>query len=181
MMNDCMIDLETLSTRSNAAILSIGAVMFNEQEIGSGFYQVVRWPKIAGTYNTSVFHVEQSTLDWWEQQSDEARTVFDDPDAQYIANALSTFDIWLRDVVKADLDQLRVWGNGAAFDNTILSTAFKLIGIPQPWKHWNDRCYRTIKNQHKDIKAKRTGTHHNALDDAVTQAEHMIAMGVTLA
>ena len=41
MQENVMIDLETLSTESNAAILSIGAVMFDKEGLGETFYQIV--------------------------------------------------------------------------------------------------------------------------------------------
>ena len=46
----------------------------------------------------------------------------------------------------------------------------------RPWKFWNDRCYRTIKSMHPEVPMPRTGTHHNALDDAKTQALHLMAI-----
>jgi exodeoxyribonuclease VIII len=46
----------------------------------------------------------------------------------------------------------------------------------QPWRHWNDRCYRTVKSLYPDVKLERVGTHHNAVDDAESQARHLIAM-----
>ena len=42
-MNDVMVDLETLSTKPNAAIVSIGAVFFDPKtgELGDTYYQVI--------------------------------------------------------------------------------------------------------------------------------------------
>jgi inhibitor of KinA sporulation pathway (predicted exonuclease) len=46
-----------------------------------------------------------------------------------------------------------------------------------PWKFYNDRCYRTLKAMYPHIKMpKRTGTHHNALDDAISQVNHLILL-----
>lgn len=45
-----------------------------------------------------------------------------------------------------------------------------------PWPHWNDRCYRTLKAMRPDVKMERTGTHHNAVDDATSQARHALAL-----
>jgi exodeoxyribonuclease VIII len=45
-----------------------------------------------------------------------------------------------------------------------------------PWPFWKDKCYRTVKGIWKDIKLDRVGTHHNALHDAESQAEHLIAI-----
>lgn len=181
-MNEhCMIDLETLSTRSQAAIVSIGAVIFDSYGIHKTFYQPVRWSDdmLQGLVPNSVFHVEQSTLSWWERQSEVARLVFSDPNGTFIHDALQRFARWVRDE-SIDWEQLRVWGNGASFDNAILSNAYWRCEMEQPWKHWNDRCYRTVKNMHPNIKAKRVGEHHNALDDAMTQAQHLLAMNAYL-
>jgi len=77
-----------------------------------------------------------------------------------------------------------MWGNGATFDNVIMSNAYKLTGLEQPWKFWYDRCYRTIKSLYPQAQLKRVGTHHNAVDDAESQALHLIDIcktyGVTL-
>jgi exodeoxyribonuclease VIII len=69
-----------------------------------------------------------------------------------------------------------VWGNGASFDNAILAQCYRAVGMDFPWKFWNDRCYRTLKNLVLDVPFERTGTHHNALDDARSQAIHASAI-----
>jgi exodeoxyribonuclease VIII len=69
-----------------------------------------------------------------------------------------------------------VWGNGADFDNAILASAYQLMNIGTPWKFYNNRCYRTVKNLHPQIKLERSGTYHNALDDAVSQTQHLLAI-----
>ena len=66
--------------------------------------------------------------------------------------------------------------NGAAFDNVILASAYRRNGTRQPWQFLNDRCYRTMKAQYPAVKMQRNGTHHNAVDDAESQARHLIAM-----
>lgn len=77
-------------------------------------------------------------------------------------------------------EETRVWGNGAAFDNVILRRAYERTSresMKAPWPHWNDRCYRTIKGLYgHQVKIERTGTHHHALDDAASQARHLIRM-----
>jgi hypothetical protein len=70
---------------------------------------------------------------------------------------------------------LPVWGNGAVFDNTILSNAYFNTGREPPWKCWDDRCYRTVKALFHWVKSDdREGVYHNALDDAVYQTKHLI-------
>jgi hypothetical protein len=64
-----MVDLETLSTKSNAAILAIGAVKFTpEKGVYDNYYQVVTTPP-----ETEGFHISTETLEWWTKQSAEAQ------------------------------------------------------------------------------------------------------------
>jgi len=67
-----------------------------------------------------------------------------------------------------------VWGNGASFDNAILANAYHKTHLDLPWQYYNNRCYRTIKNCYPNIKLSRAGTLHKALDDAKSQAMHLI-------
>ena len=67
-------------------------------------------------------------------------------------------------------------GNGADFDLPILAAAYAAVGLSVPWKPYNGRCYRTLKNLAPVVKLARPGTHHNALDDARTQAVHAIKL-----
>jgi len=87
-----------------------------------------------------------------------------------LRNALDSFRAWLSGV---ELDG--VWGNGASFDNVILSEAYRRIGSEAPWPFWKDRCYRTVKSM-AVVPMSRTGTHHNAIDDARDQALHLMTI-----
>jgi inhibitor of KinA sporulation pathway (predicted exonuclease) len=175
MADHCMVDLETLSTLHNARILSIGAVLFNKDGIFDEFYRAIRVPNIdCLRREKSVFDVSDQTLLWWSEQSEEAKAVFWDPEAIELRQALEEFSDFLSPIK----DNVLMWGNGASFDNAILSTAYNLMGLEQPWKFWNDRCFRTIKNMFLVETMKREGTHHNALDDARFQAQQLLSMKV---
>jgi len=69
-----------------------------------------------------------------------------------------------------------MWGNGASFDNVILSETYLRLGMKAPWPFWKNKCYRTAKGMYPAVEINRSGTHHNALDDARSQAEHLIAI-----
>ncbi len=160
--NNVMVDLETMGNGANAAIVSIGAVRFNEEGITDKYYQIVDLQSCID----SGLVVTGSTIQWWLKQSDQARKEIAQGGVQ-LAAALQDFTKWLGKGVI-------LWGNGASFDNVILASAYRAVGHGQPWKFYNDRCYRTVKNQFPEIKLDRTGTHHNALDDAHTQACHLV-------
>lgn len=89
-------------------------------------------------------------------------------------SVLSNFNIFLDSC--CDKDSRLLWGNGSDFDNVILASAYRSCNLEVPWKFWNNRCYRTVKALRPDIKIHRSGTYHNALDDAVSQAEHLMRM-----
>jgi hypothetical protein len=116
------------------------------------------------------------------KQSVAARTVLDramDPNAVSIGEMLCHFSLWLHNVEK-DRNNLYVWGNGAAFDNVLVAEALRRCGMKPAWNYYNDRCYRTLKNLRPDVKLIRLGTHHDALDDARSQADHAIRLLASL-
>ena len=175
-MSHIMLDLETMGNGNRAAIIAIGAVAFNSTGVKERFYQQVRLDMSVDVG----MEMDASTVLWWLQQSDDARSAFKDNEkAGSLCDALGEFARWY-----ASVGGVEVWGNGAAFDNTILSAAYRLTCIEQPWKFWNDRCYRTLKAMYPQMKMVRSGTHHNAVDDAHSQANHLIqicnAIGVIL-
>ena len=169
-MLDVMLDLETMGNGPESAIVAIGAVEFDvkTRELGRQFYSVIDLEsavKFGGV-------MDPSTVLWWLKQSEDARKLFADK-GHHVDASLMIFSNWLSRC--GETDDLKIWGNGAAFDNVILSSAYKRAGIQQPWQFRNDRCYRTIKGLYKEIKmGPRCGVHHNALDDAVSQALHLI-------
>lgn len=173
-MNHIMLDLETMGTGPNAAIVAIGAVEFELTktggQLGDSFYQCISLESAMATGG----QVDAGSVLWWLKQSDAARSMFTQP-ALYAYDALQQFADWM--AARGDAKNLRVWGNGASFDNVILASAYRRAGAPLPWNSFNDRCYRTVKSMHPSAPAiQRTGTHHNAMDDAISQANHLIAM-----
>ena len=172
-MLDVMLDIETMSNTPDAAILSIGAVEFDlgEKRLGEEFYTVIDLASAVASGG----EMNASTVIWWMKQTEAARNLFSQP-ALPITVALNEFSEWMQK--RGDKKDIRVWGNGAAFDNVIMVAAYKRLGLEPPWMFWNDRCYRTIKNLFPKIKAGRIGVHHHALDDARTQAMHLIELSV---
>lgn len=159
-----MLDLETLSTEHNACIVAIGAVKFDKMRVTDKFYVTID-PADCERYGR---HISASTVLWWMSEDRVAareQAFFKEPVDMY--SALDGFAQWFGP------DSLPVWGNGASFDNLILGSSYKAAGIEQPWKFWDDRCYRTIKNLAPAIKLERVGTFHNAVDDAESQARHL--------
>ena len=170
-MRDVMLALETMGSGPTAAIVAIGAVAFDigTHSIGPTFYRVVDLASAVAAGG----QMDAATVMWWVQQKEGARVALL-ADAIPIYVALVDFSQWL--LKTTDGQEPCMWGNGAAFDNVILASAYRNSALPQPWKHWNDRCYRTVKALHPAIKLDRVGTHHIAVDDAASQARHLISM-----
>lgn len=175
-MKDVMIDLETLGTQPGSVILSIGAVLFDPKQpvdtcVGSRFYAVINQASCID----AGLKTDPNTVKWWEGQSEDARKVLTESiDMTASAQLFSTLQMLSR-FVKEDM---RVWSNGAAFDQPLLDVAYNAVGLPLPWKYWNSRCYRTITNLHPNRKEMEPQTvlAHNALEDAIWQAKHMVAI-----
>jgi exodeoxyribonuclease VIII len=163
MKTQIMLDIETLGTRPGSAIVSIGAVKFGGGQIVGEFYERIDMQSAMDIGLT----VDASTIAWWLKQGDAARAELTKP-AKRIGHALEAFAYWIKD------SEAEVWGNGVGFDNVLLATAYAHAQLPQPWVHWNDRCYRTMKALHTQIPMERAGTHHHALDDAKFQAVHLM-------
>lgn len=170
----CMVDLETLSLNNNAYIRSIGACFFDEYGTGARFYESCDGPPQEGA------HIDPETMAWWARQSTVAREALVNTKDITLKRTLRGFCEWIREEELAQAHEygceeteVWVWGNGSDFDNVVLQNAYKREGLIAPWMWYNSRCYRTMKNVFRDIKADIfDGEKHNAIADAVHQAKH---------
>lgn len=169
-----MLDLETLGTAPGSAILAIGAVKFTGGQITGEFYKRVNLRSCTEAGLT----IDPDTVLWWLKQSDEARLEIATRQEQAgtLAHILDLFSLWTSEHTDDPVD-MELWGNGASFDNVLLAEAWRAVhGVEPAWAHRKSMCYRTVKNLYPDVPMPRTGTHHNALDDARSQAMHLMAM-----
>ncbi|MEZ8855570.1 3'-5' exonuclease [Vibrio atlanticus] len=176
MRTHVMLDLETMGNGSNAAIVSIGAVVFNPSngQLGAEFEEVIN-------LNSAAYYsdIDAPTVTWWLSQGDEARAIFlKETPKSSLKDALLEFNQWLADL--GESKDICLWGNGAGFDNVILMNSFKATRIRPNFIHWNDLDVRTIVRMGRDILGinpketlVREGVHHSALDDAKFQAQYV--------
>jgi len=176
-MNHIMLDLETLDTTSSAVVVSIGAVAFDPETdvLGDKFY--VELTDDIAAQQKHGRTISGDTVRWWMQQNVLAKQVFstsppDGVERVDTLEALVRFGIFV--AANGDRDA-QIWGNGADFDNIILGTLYDAFELRKPWSYSRNRCYRTMKNLgiEPSKPQKREGVHHNALDDAITQAIHL--------
>ena len=136
--NNIMLDLETMGTDSDAAIIAIGAVRF-DKSVSDSFYQVV---DLQSSLDAGLTMSADSIL-WWLKQGDEARQAITVKGVS-LRSALLNFKKW------AGKDAL-IWGNGATFDNVILANAYDKSKVERPWHYSANRCYRTLKSFYPNV------------------------------
>ncbi len=184
------IDIETLSLRNDAIVLSIGACQFDplgrDMTLQSPFYK----PIFIDSCLRSGLVLDSGSLEWWMKQSDKAREVFTTDLRTELAFALVDLCRWfsyLRGYDKAHTGDTRhrgpyVWANGDSFDIAVLKSAYdkcapKLSDPIPPWPYNAPRDLRTLcmvagvnakawmataRQPHEEM--------HNALADAAVQA-----------
>jgi hypothetical protein len=167
-MHNIMLDLEYMGKGANAAICAIGAVRFNTTSLGATFYRAIG----LRTSVASGGALDADTVLWWMGQSEKAREEIINARCP-ISVALQDFSEWVT-ANNFGGDEIQMWGNGAAVDNVILRTAYEREGIKTPWHFRGDRCFRTVRAMRPHLECEFKGTAHNALDDAIYQAEYML-------
>lgn len=163
------IDMETLSTEHNAALLSIGAVIHNfgtGQQVDTFYANITPESSIAAGLDVS-----ESTKAWWAKQGQAAQDVLS-VDQRPLRDVLVDFAKWL-----AGHGVQYAIGNGPRADNQWLESACKAVGMQSPIKYWGDLDMRTLTfigthilgldHWHNTFK----GVKHNALHDAINEAE----------
>jgi hypothetical protein len=162
---DVMIDLETLATSTDAAILTIGAVKFDpfgkdiEEPAMESFYVRV---DLDSCHDLGLV-TNDATIAWWSNQSKEAQDeAFGDGNRIHIRDAFEQ-------LYKFCWGAKRVWSNGVGFDIIICEHVFKKLNKAVPWSFWQTRDVRTAFDLGIDPKRPPVTAHH-ALQDAWNQA-----------
>lgn len=163
-----MIDLETMSTAGDAAILSIGIQPFDPR--GQGISEaagLVIHVDLQACMNAGL-RVDAATVMWWLSQTDDAR-------AALVARAPVMLSEALRELTafgqrNGGWSWAKVWGNGAAFDIPILENAFRRCRLDIPWAYNNVLDVRTMKWLAPDVPKVKPKVAHDALSDAQAQA-----------
>ena len=171
-MTDVMLDIETFGTNSNAAIIQVGACFFDmsDGKLSSVFRRNITLTSclLAG------LEVDKSTIDWWKQQSAEAKASLNAP-----AETLGAVLEELASFLSGHNDELVVWANGTDFDVALVKNAYARAGKRCPFKYNAGRDLRTIIDL-----AKRQGYQepdftpavaHDALHDCQSQVARLFA------
>lgn len=165
-----MIDIETLGNKPGAAIVSIGAVMFDPD---AGMLDADYYCRILPASCTAAgLTIDADTVTWWLSQDAAAREVFaPGDDLLPLPHALAKLAEFIETANGIDT---MVWARGSSFDFPLLAAAYRAVGMPVPWRYYNERDSRTVVKLTPDLVIERAGTYHNALDDARHQALHLM-------
>lgn len=171
-MMDLMIDLETLGTLPDAPVISIGASFFDieAKALGPTFYVVLDIDSQLEKGRVP----SGPTIKWWVSQSSAAKKVFQET-SHPTKEGLKAFCDWY--LLNCGADKAFVWGNGAPFDISMLENLLRHYDLDIPWGHRNIMDLRTFRRFNKNgTPVKNNGVEHNALDDAIAQAEYVLGL-----
>ena len=163
-----MIDLETLSVTPSSVILTLAAVKFNPFNTVGVTDKL--YHKLDVDEQTSMGReINDDTLAWWARQPLE---VYED--AMSDIGRISVKQS-LKELTKFLVGVGDIWCQGPVFDIVILENIFRQNQMHFPWQYWQIRDSRTLFSvldfdPRKEIRARDLKAHHNALDDAITQA-----------
>lgn len=170
-MNNIMIDIETMSSNYDAAIVSIGAAQFDIQtgNIGEKFYTNI---DLQSCIDIGL-SVSASTIMWWMSKEKEAQnSLINNPIR--ISDALHEFIIWCNAV---NAIESTIWANSPSFDCVILKNAFNKCERNLPWNYWNERDVRTLISFNPDLKKSIINNlPHDALSDCLYQIKYCTAI-----
>ena len=159
-----MLDLESLGTRPDCAILTLGAIKFNPyvlDSFGDSLYLRIDVDEQLALGR----EVQEDTLTWWSNQAEDVRE-----EALGEGNRVSLTEMY-RQLNRFCVGATNIWCQGPAFDIVILENIYRQMGWPTPWQFWQIRDSRTLFGVHGDPREKNKAGLHNALEDCVSQAQ----------
>ena len=170
---NAVVDIETLSLRPDAAIISIAAVPFmldkesldNNDKYGytgvSAFDEMTKdisCPEEYAPFYEAIdatscamagLAFDMETVKFWSEMPDEAKSAIMEKPRVSIRQALEDLVAYLENLkAQHKADELTIWVQGSDFDIPVLKNAmYKVLGLtPEtlPWKHRNIRDARTF-------------------------------------
>ena len=153
-MKDVTLDLETCALCPTAAVMSIGAVAWDRDQVDTPFYEEGNMNNADYLYLRHVdlrsqfvngFTFDQDTANWWASRSKEAKLAVTAPDIQpcdSVKNVVVDFFQWIKEI--ANGDEICLWSQGSDFDIAILRNICQKFQIDIPISYKNFRDHRTF-------------------------------------
>ena len=158
-MKGIIIDIETLANTSNAVIIEIAAIYFEEFEVKDTFNQKVQLQSCLDLG----LEINENTLCWWLKQDRKLLDVL--KGGESITSVLNELSIWIR-----KYEEIEVWANSPSFDLVILQNAFNKAGLQYPFNYLKERDLRTIKS----LTNTKLENNHNALEDCIHELRILV-------
>ncbi len=143
------LDIETLSKRPTAAIISIAAKCFTFE----GNQDIDNLPNFTYVINASTcamygLRIDMDTVEWWSRQSEEAKRshLANGVNVVSIYTALCRLKEYYEDIHKEYPDAtILIWCQGTDFDISIIRNAYQtVLGTDAPWPYDHVRDSRTF-------------------------------------
>ena len=166
---EVMVDIESLSSRQDAAIIAIGLCLFDDKEILDS-HQILIDPRFAPG------HRDPETLKWWNRQ---------DPDVfrKMMSGDTMPWDACeeMYAICESTWEARTIWANAPTFDVNLLRRLFDLYDVDFPFHFSREMDYRSVKKFAKKMKIDfseplNSRSAHDAESDAVAQAEALQIM-----
>lgn len=153
-MIDITFDLETCALCPTAAVMSIGAVAWDRNQVDTPFYEEGSMNNADYLYLRHIdlrsqfvngFTFDQDTANWWASRSKEAKLAVTAPDIQpcdSVENVVVDFFQWIKEI--ANGDEICLWSQGSDFDIAILRNICQKFQIDIPVSYKNFRDHRTF-------------------------------------
>lgn len=169
-----VLDLETMGTKQDAAIIEIGMVIFNHTGLDGTANVLEQWSSAIRLESSMKYGgtADAGTITWWmDPDRSEARDTLLVGSQMSLPSALNVVATKILDYSRLEPKPL-IWGNGVNFDNAILKSAYERLDVKVPWGFRQDADFRTLKLLYKDAVPEPAfvGTPHIALDDARHEA-----------
>lgn len=162
-------DLETLGLNANSPIVQIGAVLFSGTGAIHDEFQVTINMDSLDEFK---FDSDFSTIKWWLNQKKKSQnSVFKTKEEVNLHEALMLFDEWVSQWLSMH-EEIMFWSH-KDFDPVILNNTYRKLGLHSPIPYKKQMDIRTLTFFAGDLKIKREGIHHNALDDCRHQAKYI--------
>ena len=167
MSTHAMVDIETLGTKPNSVVLTVGGCKFNPFTMDEPFDFFLMKLDVDQQIEQGRF-VDDKTLEWWGKQAPEIQEeAFGLDNRVEVVEFCKAFNKWL---VGVDIK----WAQGPRFDYGILESLYDSFDHHINWAYWQEADSRTIFNlmpgdPRKDAQGNQTG-HHDALADSIVQA-----------
>lgn len=175
-MTHIMIDIETMSTQADGAVLSIGLCEFHPN---TGIGRTLEVRNTGEAQREIGRHFDPNTIAWWGRQSPEARAkLIEEPIFDKAKDMMLPVAAFIKNSASSQWDR-NVWAKSPTFDLILMRDLAKQVDVKWPGHFAREYCVRTMLMIAKargwhDILAMEPEIAHGALSDAVHQAEQMI-------